>query len=199
MADVFQGTVAPSITEKETTATQAPQYYTDYLGGLAGAAGTAMAKTPEQLVAPLTAMQQAGYAAVPGAATAYQPGLTAAETTAADVAQGLTPEKIQGLMNPYTAGVVNEMERLTQQNLQRNILPGLRSAFVGTGGMGGQRYAGATGQTLADIQAALTGAQTTALQKGYSDALNAAIQEGRCRPKQVVCREIWRLRNSLWG
>lgn len=179
MADLFAGTPAPDVQTSKTVATTAPQYYTDYLGNLAKAGTTQLGKTPADLVAPLTAMQQAGYAAVPGAATAYKPGLTAAEATAADVAQGITPTDIQDFMNPYTKNVVQEMERLSQQNMQRNLMPQLKAQFVGTGGLGSRRYAGATGQTLADIQSSLTGQQSGALQKGYSEALQAAISEAQ--------------------
>jgi len=127
----------------------------------------------------MTALQQQGYAAIPGAATAYQPGLAAAQQTVSGVAQGLTPEKIQSLMNPYTSGVVNEMERLQQQNIQRNLMPQLKAGFVGSGGLGSQRYANALGQTASDLQSNLLGAQTGALQQGYSQALQAALNEGQ--------------------
>jgi hypothetical protein len=79
-------------------------------------------------------------------------------------------------MNPYTSGVVNEMERLQAQNVQRNLMPALKSGFVGTGGLGSQRYANALGQASGDWQANLLGAQTGALQKGYADATTAALQ-----------------------
>jgi hypothetical protein len=179
MADIFQGTVAPDVNTTRTTGTTAPQYYTDYLSGLAGAGTTALNRPAGELVAPMTALQQQGYAAIPGAATAYQPGLTAAQQTVSGVAQGLTPEKIQSLMNPYTTGVVNEMERLQQQNIQRNLMPQLKAGFVGSGGLGSQRYANALGQTAADWQSNLLGAQTGALQQGYNQALQAAINEGQ--------------------
>jgi hypothetical protein len=84
---------------------------------------------------------------------------------------------MQGLMNPYTSGVVDEMARLQQQNIQRNVMPQLKAGFVGSGGLGGQRYANALGQTTADMQANLTGLQTGALQKGYSEALQAALNQ----------------------
>ena len=179
MADLFQGTVAPDVNTIKTSTSTAPQYYTDYLSSLAGAGQTALKRPSEELVAPMTALQQQGYAAVPEAATAYQPGLAAAQQTASGVAQGLTPEKIQSLMNPYTTGVVNEMERLQQQNIQRNLMPQLKAGFVGSGGLGSQRYANALGQTTADMQSNLLGAQTGALQQGYAQALQAALNEGQ--------------------
>jgi len=82
-------------------------------------------------------------------------------------------------MNPYTTGVVNEMERLQQQNIQRNLMPQLKAGFVGSGGLGSQRYANALGQSAADMQSNLLGAQTGALQQGYAQALQAAINEGQ--------------------
>jgi hypothetical protein len=81
-------------------------------------------------------------------------------------------------MNPYTQNVVDEMARLSQQNVQRNVLPMLKAGFVGAGNLGSRRYAGALGQSLADIQSNLTGQQYGALSKGYSEALRAALDEG---------------------
>jgi hypothetical protein len=179
MASIFQGTIAPDVNTTKTSTSTAPQYYTDYLSGLAGAGTAALNRPAGELVAPMTALQQQGYAAVPGAATAYQPGLAAAQQTASGVAQGLTPQRIQSLMNPYTTGVVNEMERLQQQNIQRNLMPQLKAGFVGSGGLGSQRYANALGQSTADMQANLLGAQTGALQQGYAQALQAALNEGQ--------------------
>ena len=177
MADMFTGTVAPDVTTNKTQATVAPQYFTNYLSDIAQTGQASLARPADQLVAPLEAMQQQGYAAVPGAAEAYKPGLAAAQQTAAGVAQGVTPGRIQNLMNPYTTGVVDEMARLQQKNVQQNLMPQLKASFVGSGGLGGQRYANATGQTMADLQANLTGQQTGALQSGYNTALQTAIQE----------------------
>lgn len=172
-----QGSPLPDITTTTTQAAQAPEYYTNYLTGLSQAGQTAMGRAPQEMVAGYDPLQTQGYAAIPGAATAYQPGLTAAQKTAGRAAAGVTPQNIAAFMNPYTKSVVEEMARQSQQNVQRNILPSLKAGFVGTGGLGAQRYAGALGQTMADIQANLTGQQTGALQKGYSDALQTAIQQ----------------------
>lgn len=170
-----QGAPLPNITETTTTTPQAPEYYTQYLTGLSQAGQQAMARPAGQMVAGYDPLQTQGYAAVPTAAQAYQPGLTAAQKTATTAAAGAVPQ-ISAFMNPYTRSVVDEMARLSQQNLQRNIMPTLKAGFVGSGGLGGQRYAGALGQTMADIQASLTGQQAGALQKGYGEALQAALQ-----------------------
>jgi len=178
MADMFQGIAAPDVTTNKTTASVAPQYWTDYQSKLAGVGETALDKPANQMVSPLTQMQTQGYGQLPTAAASYIPQLTAAETTAGKAAEGMSPTMIQSFMNPYTSNVVNEMERLQQQNIQRNVMPQMKAGFVGSGGLGGQRYAGALGQTMADMQANLTGQQTGALQKGYADAMQAAYNQG---------------------
>ncbi len=179
MAGIFQGTIAPDVNTTKTVGTSAPEFYTDYLSGLAGAGTTALDRPASEMVAPLTAMQTAGYAAVPEAATSYQPQLGAAQATAGTAAAGATPESIQGFMNPYTSNVVDEMARLSQQNVQRNLLPSLKAGFVGSGNLGSQRYAGALGQSMADVQQNLTGQQYGALSTGYNKAVEAALQQAR--------------------
>lgn len=196
-----QGSPLPDITETTTKTQAAPEYYTQYLTGLSqagtgalytgakDATGQPVMKTGAELVAGLDPLQQKAYAGIPTAAEAYKPGLTAAGQTATAVAAGLTPERIQSLMNPYTAGVVNEMARLQQENLQRNLLPTMKAGFVGSGGLGSQRYAGALGQMGSDLQRNLLGAQTQALQKGYSDATQAALQEMDARAKAAALQQ----------
>jgi hypothetical protein len=174
-----QGAPLPDIKQTTTTQDTAPSYYTDYLSGLSQAGQTAMGKTPQQSVAGYDPLQTMGYSNLPAATTSYQPQLQAAQSTAAQAAQGITPERIQSLMNPYTSNVVDEMARLSQQNVQRNLLPSMKAGFVGTGGLGGQRYANALGQSMADVQAGLTGQQYGALSKGYSEALKGALDEAQ--------------------
>lgn len=177
MADtIFDTRANPDVTQTKTTTQQAPSYYTDYLSGLSQAGRTAIAN-PNQ-VAPLTEMQQQGWAATPGAATAYRPGLTAAEETAGTAAAGAAPQ-IGNFMNPYTTNVVDEMARLQQQNIQRNLMPQLKAGFVSTGGLGSSRYANAMGQTMADLQSNLVGQQYGALNKGYSDSVTAALNNAQ--------------------
>jgi hypothetical protein len=174
-----QGSPLPDITQTTTRTDQAPDYYTNYLSGLSQAGQTAMARSPTQTVAGYDPLQVMGYSGLPAATEAYKPELAAAQSTAAQAAQGITPERINALMNPYTQNVVDEMARLSQQNVQRNLLPTMKAGFVGTGGLGSQRYAGALGQSMADIQTGLTGQQYGALSKGYSEALKGALDEAQ--------------------
>ena len=178
---ITQGAPLPDITQTTTTADQAPDYYKNYLTGLSTAGQTAMNAPASSMIAGLDPLQQQGYAAVPDAATAYQPGLQAAQTTAGQAAQGIDPNRISALMNPYTQNVTDEMARLSQQNMQRNIMPSMKAGFVGSGALGSQRYANAMGQSMADVQSNLTGQQYGALSSGYSQAQNAALQEAQLK------------------
>ena len=176
---VLQGQPLPNVTETTTTAKTGPDYFDTHLDDLAKAGETAMERTGAESVAGYDPLQTMGYGALPGASTAYKPGLQAAGTTAAKAAAGITPGRIQALMNPYTTNVVNEMARLSNQNVERNLLPGMKAGFVGTGGLGGSRYANALGQSMADVQADLMGQQRGALSAGYTQALKGALDEAQ--------------------
>lgn len=176
----LQGGALPNVTET-TTSTTSPTSteYSTLLKDIAGAGSTAIGRQGKDSVAGYDPMQTLGYNALPGAVNAYQPGLDAAQQTANRAAAGITPGRIQSLMNPYTTNVVNEMARLSQQNVERNLMPTMTAGFVGTGGLGSQRYANALGQSMADTQANLTGQQYGALSKGYSEALKGALDEAQ--------------------
>jgi hypothetical protein len=174
-----QGAALPDIKTTETRTDTAPSYYTDYLTDISKV-GTDALKTPTtSLVAGYDPLQTSGYLSYPAAATAGTKQMTAAQTTAGEAAKGITPQNIQALMNPYTQNVVDEMGRLSQQNVQRTVLPSLKAGFVGTGGLGGQRYANVLGQTMADIQSGLTGQQYGALSQGYTQAMKGALDEAQ--------------------
>lgn len=174
---ITQGRALPDVTVTTTKTDTAPDYYTTYLQGLAGAGEAATGRTAAQGIAGYDPLQTTGYGMVESGAGAYKPALQGAGATAQTVAGGLDTARIGQLMDPYRTNVVDEMERLAQQNIQRNVLPSLKAGFVGRGDLGSSRYAGALGQSLADIQANLTGQQFGALSKGYSEALKTALDE----------------------
>jgi hypothetical protein len=175
MASVFQGGALPDVRTTTSVNPNAPSYYTDYMSALSRAGTNQLNLPSSQLVAGFSPLQQQAFAQLPNVAGSYKPTLTSAINTASQGAAGITPQGVQSMLNPYTSNVVNEMARLTNQNVNRSVLPQLKSAFVGSGGLGGQRYANATGQTMADIQSNLTGQQQGALSTGYSQALQAAL------------------------
>ena len=192
----LQGDPLPDIKQTTTTATEAPGYFSNYLSGLAQAGQSAMyqpgsvnpatgvgtMKTGQELVAGYDPLQTSGYGQFESAASSYKPGLETAKT-ALGAGTDISGADISKFMNPYTQNVTDEMARLTQQNLQRNLLPTMKAGFVGSGALGSSRYANALGQSLADTQANLTGQQYGALSAGYKQALDAAMQEAGLQQK----------------
>jgi len=173
---ILQGDPLPDVKTTTTQVTTAPDYYNKYLADIAAAGSAAATMDPTKMVAGFTDLQNKGFGATEAAAGAGTGALTDAQNAARIAAGGVTPDQIQQFMNPYTRNVVDEMARLSQQNLQRNVLPGLKGAFAGTGGFGSRRMFDTTGQTLADIQANLTGQQQKALESGYNTSLDAALR-----------------------
>lgn len=186
---ITQGSALPDVKVTTTKADTAPNYYTDYLQSLSDVGQTYTGKpatettaavpgrTAAEGIAGLDPLQMQGYGMVPSGASAYQGPLQQAMRTAGTAAAGIDTSRIGELMDPYRANVVGEMGRLQQQNIQRNVLPSMKAGFVGQGALGSQRYAGALGQTLAEMQSNLTGQQYGALSKGYGDALKASLDE----------------------
>lgn len=174
---MLQGDPLPNITTTKEVKTLGPDWYNQYLESLASPGSKLLGKTGEELVAPMTQLQTGALSAVPTDLSRYEDLMSAAGKSAETAAAGISPEMIQTFMNPYTSNVVDEMGRLQQQNLQRNVLPSLRGAFAGTGGFGSSRMTGALGQVLADMQANLTGQQQKALESGYGKALDTALAQ----------------------
>ena len=171
MADLFEGSALPSTVTTQQSQTTAPDFYTNYLQDIANLGQNAVTQGG---VAGLSPLQQQAFQMAPQAAFAGSGTLGAGSTLATGAGTTSAPDIVENYMNPYTHNVVDEMGRLQQQNIQRNILPGLSAAGASTGNFGSSRQANATGQTLADMEANLTGQQESALQTGYTNAMTAA-------------------------
>jgi len=171
MADLFQGAALPDVTTTTQTQDTAPQFYTDYLQDIANLGQSAVQQGGVAGFSPLQqqALQMAPNMAFAGTGTLGQASqmLTGAGGTAA-------PEIVGGYMNPYQDYVVDEMGRLTQRNVQENVLPALGAAATGTGQFGSRRQQQVTGNTLRDIQSDLLGRQYQALAGGYDTSIKAA-------------------------
>lgn len=171
MADLFQGSQLPSTTTTTQTQQTAPEFYTNYLQDIANLGQNAVTQGG---VAGPSALQQTAYGMAPQAAFSGAGTLGDASQMLKTAGTTTAPSVVNQYMDPYLDKVVNEMARLSQQNVQRNVLPALKGYGASTGGFGSSRMANATGQTLADIAAGLTGQQYSALSQGYRDAINAA-------------------------
>lgn len=177
----MQGDPLPDVTVTKTTEQETPDYYTDYITALSGAGETALGLTGEQLYQPKTALQTLGYGMVEDAAGAGGDLMDLAETAGKGFG-GIGTTDVAAFFDPYQTGVLNELDRLSAQNVQRNLLPGLKAGFVGAGGAGGlgsQRYADALGQSLADVELGLAGQRAGLMSKGYQDAIANAFKQAQ--------------------
>ncbi len=82
------------------------------------------------------------------------------------------PNEVKKYMSPYTSGVIDEIARLGERNLTENLLPNVNTTFTGAGQFGSTRNADFTNRALRDVQESILGAQSTALQKAMTGALN---------------------------
>jgi hypothetical protein len=80
-------------------------------------------------------------------------------------------------MSPYTDQVVDRIAQLGQRNLTENLLPQVNSTFTGAGQFGSTRNADFTNRAVRDANESILGQQANALQTGYSQAQNAALQD----------------------
>ena len=171
MADLFQGSVLPSTVTTTQQQQTVPEFYTNYLQDVANLGQNAVTQGG---VAGFGPLQQQAFQMAPNAAFSGANTVGAGAQLASLAGTTSAPSIINKYMNPYTSAVVDEMGRQQQQNIQRNVLPALKAAGAAMGGYGSSRMAGATGQTLADMQANLLGQQAGALQSGYQNAMTAA-------------------------
>lgn len=205
MAGLFEGSAPPDVTTTTTKQQSAPQYLTDYLTSLAqvgqsqlGTPGvdasgkptmTALqgkdliASRPDYLTNLVSGVDPATgkpYAAnqLPGmgALTRYQTPLDEA-LKAGQSAMDVSSADIAKFYNPYQQQVIDEMQKQSDINLQRSVLPGLKALGVSGGQFGGSRVGNIGGQALADIAARLQAQQTEARSKGFETALDAALRE----------------------
>jgi len=194
MASLFQGEAPPNVQTTRETAAVAPQYLTDYLTQLAqqgqqtlgvkdpvtGAytppTQTALTTAGTPYVAPLSQLQKDVASYAPEALLRYQAPMDEAYDVGKE-ATGVSQADISKFYNPYENAVIGGMGVQSATNVQRNLMPQLKAGFVGTGGLGGQRYANALGQTMGDVNTTLLQEQNKGRAAGYQSALDAALRE----------------------
>ena len=206
MAGLFEGSAPDPVELTKTSVAKAPEYLTNYLTSLSQAGmgalgtvtpgtaatettpGTAPTVTPftgKELIAGLpdfykNLMTPAADANLPELSnlTRYQSALDQALTTGKSAAEvGATD--ISKFYEPYQKQVIDEMQKQSDINLQRSVLPALKALGVTGmgGGFGSSRTGTIGGQALAEIAANLQAQQTAARSKGFQTALDAALKE----------------------
>jgi len=174
---LFDAQTPTPVTLTGTNTTTAPQYLTDYLTQLAQTGQSQLGQTGSQLIAGLPQNLQDLYSGAQGTLNRYQTPMDQSLAALQSGAKGVSGADISQFYDPYQQDVVNEMSRQSSQNVQRNLMPALKSAFAGSGGFGSQRYANATGQALSDVEANLLGQQSKLRSEGYKSALDAALKD----------------------
>lgn len=183
MAGLFQGAPNPATTKTTEDQQTAPEFYTNYLQDIANLGQNAVTQGG---IAGFSPLQQQAFQMVPDVAFAGAGSMGASSQLLGEAGATTVPDVIADYMNPYQSAVVDEMGRLTNRNVQENILPNLGAAAVGSGQFGSRRQSQVTGNALRDIQADLLGKQMQALQQGYTTAgtqaqndLTRALQAGQ--------------------
>ena len=190
---------AGSAVKSTTSQTVLPEWYSNYAMQLLANQNALLNRpyetAPMPRVAGFTPGQQQGFGMTGTAATAYQPGLTAAsEATkgvmaAPGVAAAAQPYMTQAgqstvanigqYMNPYTDQVVNRIAELGSRNLLENIMPGIEGRYIqagqlGFGGRGGASTPSGmmtdTARAIRDTSSDILGKQAEALRAGYAEA-----------------------------
>lgn len=171
MANLLQGSALPDVSTTQTATTTAPDWYNSFLSGLATSGQQAVQQGG---IAGPSELQQKAYSTAPTAITAGQPALTSAADIVTGAAAG--PD-INQFMNPYTAGVVNEIGRLGQQQFNELLAPSATAGAAGSGQFGSRRGMEVYGNVARDVARNILGQQTGALQTGFQNAVNASINE----------------------
>ena len=174
MAGLFQGDPLPDVTKTTSQQATAPEFYTNYLQDIANLGQNAVQQGG---VAGFSPLQQQAFQMAPDIAFSGAGSMGAASQLMGQAGATTVPDVIADYMNPYTMGVVDEMGRLQQRNIQENVLPNLGGAAIGSGQFGSRRQQQITGNVLRDMQSNLLGQQMGALQQGYGQAGTMAQQD----------------------
>lgn len=187
--------MANLLQSSQTQATQAPSYYTDYLSNIATKGAAQIDPVTGAQYIGSQPLQETAFQNVESAAGAFKPTLTSAETTLGNAVSATSPlsaatdyltaagtnpaTAATGYMSPYTTGVVNQIGNLGQRNIMQNLAPQATAGAVGAGQFGSKRGAEVLGQTITNANRDILGQQTSAMDKAYQNAIDAAIKQNQ--------------------
>ncbi len=187
--------MANLLQSSQTQATQAPDYYTNYLSNIASKGAAQVDPTTGAQYIGAQPLQETAFANVEDSAGAYKPTLESAGTTLGSAVSATSPlsaatgyltaagtnpaTAAAGYMSPYTTGVVNQIGNIGQRNIMQNLAPQATSGAVGAGQFGSKRGAEVLGQTIQNANRDILGQQTSAMDKAYQSALDAALKQNQ--------------------
>jgi len=161
----------PTATQTQTAQTTAPDWYSNFLSGLATSGQTAVNQGG---IAPASTLQNMAYGNAPTAISAGAPALQQATAAAGNVASTPTSSLIDQYLNPYTQSVVKSIGDLGTQQFREFTDPAVTSYGVATGQFGGSRAQDIRAKAARDAAMNITAQQTQAMNTGYNNALTAA-------------------------
>jgi len=200
MADtnyLFQGTPPSSVTSSVVSTSGLPDWYQEYLRGIAGKA-TQIAGSqqtmplPAQAVAGFTPDQIAAFQGVRANQGAWRPGMTTAQGMVSGAPSALAgpamswtdPGMAAKYMSPYTESVVSNIARLGTRNFEENLMPGINATMIGSGQYGSTRNADVLGRAARDVQADISGQQAQAMEQGYQTGSNIFASDAARQQQQ---------------
>lgn len=159
------------------TATQLPDWYTQYAKNLLskayGATGQPYQGYDAPRIAGFAPEQEQAFRQVGENVGNWKPALDAASTSAkAGVRNWTDPGVAASYMNPYEDEVVNDVGTLAARNLSENLLPQVNRTFVGGGTFGGSRSADFTARAVRDANESALREQNRLRQEGYGQGAN---------------------------
>lgn len=206
-AEIPQG----SALKATTSQTVLPDWYSAYaqnlLAGQQALSAQPYQPFPGPRVAGFTPDQTAGFDMSKTAATAYQPGMSAAYGAAASgingsslgvanpmftqaagmsgataaypylSAAGGSAADVGRYMSPYMDSVVKRIGDLGTRNLTENLLPAIEGRYIGAGQFGSSGQMTDTARALRDISADTLAQQNAALNQGYQTAQQTALAD----------------------
>lgn len=185
--------MANLLQSSQTQQTIAPDYYTNYLSGIAAKGTAAIDPTTGAQYVGAQPLQEQAFSGVSDAASAFQPTLTAAGNTLTSAAGSASPlssaqpyfQNASGdvgaaatnLMSPYMSSVVNAIGDTGQRNIMQNLAPQATAGAVGSGQFGSKRGAEVLGQTISNANRDILNQQYQAMNTGYNTALQTALAQ----------------------
>ena len=170
--------------------TTAPDYYTNYLSGIANQGQNAVNNAQYIGAQPLQNQAFSDIASTAGSTQPiFQQGVSnlsnAANTDVMGSAMPFLSQAAtnnpalmaQSYMSPYASSTAQQMSDIAQRNIQQNLDPQATAAGVGSGQFGSQRGAQVLGQVNENAQQDLNANIANMLNTGYQSSLTAAGQQ----------------------
>ena len=132
------------------------------------------------IAAEFTPDMLAAWNSIRGMQGGFQPGLDEARGAASRGAAPFDVNEFNQFRSPFTAGILDEIQRRGTDWLQQDVLPGIEDQFISagqTGGMhSGTRERDITAQAIDKVNKNILGEQSKALESGQQQALDAYLR-----------------------